>query len=50
MTIAYRLPIARMFAVIEAVMGQCYLAVVIAWLVSAAERKSPSSGRRNADG
>jgi voltage-gated potassium channel len=30
-----RLPLAQMLAVLEAVIGQFYVAVVIAWLVSA---------------
>jgi hypothetical protein len=33
--IAPRLPLAQMLAVVEAVIGQFYIAVVIAWLVSA---------------
>jgi voltage-gated potassium channel len=33
--IAPRLPLAQMLAVVEAVTGQFYIAVVIAWLVSA---------------
>lgn len=47
--IAPRLPLAQMLAVIEAMIGQFYIAVVIAWLVSiyAAARSAASSWKNH---